>query len=185
VCVFECKRKGCRPAYVCVCVRHIKNNSSSSASSSSGSILGSTFALSLSHSLSLSSPVSACPALSLSSPLTLREPHFLPFLPHTRHKSMFDFHNNSRREIRKAMQKKIKIKIKEKEKKAEGRLRETARTQDTGHYVRAMFKIFAFAVCFFFFLLFSFSFYFFALLFISCVTHFIVVVVAAMKFKRR
>lgn len=120
-----------RVTWVCVCVcitvlRLIKNNSSSSASlvnsRSPWQLLCS--ALTFPFSLSLS--------LCLASVLLLLQWATLFSSPHTRHKSMFDFHNNnnnsiSRREIRKAMRKK-----KQQNEETARRSRQGHGTRDTG-----------------------------------------------------
>lgn len=99
--------------------------------------------------------------------------------PHTRHKSMFDFHNNnnSRREIRKAMRKKTT------KRETARRSRQGHGTRDTGDRTQDIM----FAPCLKFLplvcVLFLFYTLFFqrfpALLFISCVTHFFCCFLAA------
>lgn len=165
---------------VCVCMCDLsKTIPARQHRSSSAAALGNCFALLwLSPSLSL-----ALPAF----PLLLLQWATLFSSPHTRHKSMFDFHNNnnskSRREIRKAMRKKHKTRG--------TRGKETARrnwqghgTRDTGDRTQDIM----FAPCLKFlplvwviFILYTFFLRFPALLFISCVTHFVVVSLRQMK----
>lgn len=149
--------KGAGYMSVCVCVlRLIKNNSSSSASlvisRSPWQLLCS--ALTFPFFLSLS--------LCLASLLLLLQWATLFSSPHTRHKSMFDFHNNnnsiSRREIRKAMRKKkTKRETARRSRQGHGRRDTGYGRQDAGHYVRAMFKISASCLCYFYSIHFFFS----------------------------
>lgn len=122
------------------------------------------------------------PLLSLSLlgfPLLLLQWATLFSSPHTRHKSMFDFHNNnSRREIRKAMRKKTT------KRETARRSRQGHGTRDTGDRTQDIM----FAPCLKFlplvcviFILYTFFLRFPALLFISCVTHFFVVSLRQMK----
>lgn len=127
---------------VCVCCDLSKTIPARQHRSSSAAALGNCFAmLSLSPSLSLSL---------LGFPQLLLQWATLFSSPHTRHKSMFDFHNNnSKREIRKAMRKKNN-KTRDSEAK-QARTRDTGYgRQDAGHYVRAMFKISASCLCYFY-----------------------------------